>query len=161
MGKTEISCDSIVVPCAFTCPIFTQQGARPAFPGSHHGWAGGCMLLTWSFMVGKCAPKTPKSMGQTRAWQSLSKILAPSEICGKLSVDKEMFLIAMVNMWSPGNTSPLIPALSALKLSREAKASMENGNLGHCRESHGGVVSLPGCSRHTGRRNSMCNSFVS
>lgn len=79
--------------------------------------------------------KKPKPTGQTRAWQSLSKILAPSEICGKLSVDKEMFLIAMVSMGSPGNTSPFIPALSALKLPWEAKASMENGNLGHCRGS--------------------------
>lgn len=160
MGKSEISCDSIGVPCAFTCPIFAQQGAHPAFPGSHHGWAGSCILLTWSFMLGKCAPKPLKSTGQTRAWQTLSKILALSEVCGKLSLGKGVFLTALVSMGSPGDTSsPLVPALLALKLSWEAKAWKVE--ILDTVEKLAEVSAFYGCSRHTGRRNSMCNAFVS
>lgn len=57
----------------------------------------------------------------------MSKILAPSEICGKFSVHIGIFLTALQSFWistgSPRNTpSPLVPALSALKLTLEAEA---------------------------------------
>lgn len=57
----------------------------------------------------------------------MGKILAPSEMCGRLSVDIGTFLTALQSFWistgSPRNTSSsLVPALLALKLTCEAEA---------------------------------------
>ncbi|PKU45333.1 hypothetical protein llap_4352 [Limosa lapponica baueri] len=106
----------------------SRQASGSACIPRHPPWLS-CQQRIADLVIhaGQTCSKRTQSTSQTRAGQTMGKILAPSEIYDKLSVDIASFLIALqcfwISMGSPRNTSsPLFPAIPALKLSWEAEA---------------------------------------
>lgn len=143
--KGEISCVSIIVPFAFTCPIFTWASSSACIPRQLLGLSWQQHIADLVIHAGQMCSKSTQFISQIRACQIMGKILAPSEIGGKLSVDLGVLLTALQYFWFSMGSVPrkyFFPSCSCSISSQAHLGSrvIQSGDLGYCRETHRGVV---------------------